>query len=223
VGAPPLPQPEILHLAYILVGDALGIADQQGADALSHCEVDHEFGRFVMGLVDVASVTSLEPALLGSVAPPPTRTALPRPRGAAGCLRPPGLLVAQVQVTLGSDSPAGHQQRCMLGDHRVGMDDAKVDSRNPIRVETKLLNRYGGGNREPEPATIGEQRNRSDLPGRVGNRAGESHPQLRSTLGHRQAHPSILQQKCSLVEPHRHQAALAPWKPRVLPAVAALG
>jgi hypothetical protein len=62
-----------------------------------------------------------------------------------------------VEVVLGADGSPRHQQACLLGDHGVGVDDAKVDSGHPIGVQVVvLLDGDGGGDRQPQPSTVGQ-------------------------------------------------------------------
>jgi hypothetical protein len=96
VGAAPLPQAEVLRPAGVLVGDALGVADQQGPDPLPDGERDHLFGGLVMRLVDTTAVAGLDPAHVGAIPAPAARAALPRLGRPAGHPGLAGLLVAQV-------------------------------------------------------------------------------------------------------------------------------
>jgi hypothetical protein len=59
VGAAPPPQPEVLHPTNVPVGDALGVAHHQGADALLDGEGDHLLGGLVLGLVDATAMPRL--------------------------------------------------------------------------------------------------------------------------------------------------------------------
>jgi hypothetical protein len=76
-----------------------------------------------------------------------------------------GLLILQVQPVLGAERPPRHQQPRLLGDDRVGMDDAKVDPGHPTRIQVMALDRHRGGDRQPQPPTIGQQGDRPDLLG----------------------------------------------------------
>lgn len=92
--------------AASLVGDALGITDQQGAYPVLHRKRHGLLGRLVMGLVDTAVVTGLSPALLMTMAAPAKRPSLPRPwhtsrRPDLACLS-----IAQVQVALRANGAA---------------------------------------------------------------------------------------------------------------------
>jgi hypothetical protein len=92
----PLAQPEILDTARIAFSDAPKIADQQCANPLLGGELNDLSSGLVMPLIDAAAMTGLDTALLVSVPPPASRTALPRLRRTAGSFRAPGLLVAHV-------------------------------------------------------------------------------------------------------------------------------
>ena len=111
-----------------------------------------------------------------------------------------GLLITQVQEALGADRPARHQQANLLGDHGIGVYDAKVHPGHPIRVQVVLVNRHGGGDGQPELATIGDQGHRPDLGGRIRDRSGCPHPQRRAAPGDGQTHPPAVQLKCLVVE-----------------------
>jgi hypothetical protein len=62
VGAAPLPQPEIVHPASVLVGDARWVTDHQGADLVLEREGDDLPGGLVLGLVDATAMPRLHPA-----------------------------------------------------------------------------------------------------------------------------------------------------------------
>jgi hypothetical protein len=44
------------------------------------------------------------------------------------------LLILKLEVAVGADLPAGHQQSRLLGHDRVRMDYPKVDTGDPVRV-----------------------------------------------------------------------------------------
>jgi hypothetical protein len=111
MSAPPLAQAQVMHLARILIGDVPGVADEQGADPVSHGKGDRLPGGFMLGLVDAASMTTLGLPEPGPVTPPAARPTLTRLGGTSRRLGLAGLLVAEVQVALGPDRPARHQQR----------------------------------------------------------------------------------------------------------------
>jgi hypothetical protein len=70
MGASPLPQSEIVHVTGVLVGDALGVANHQGADPMVDGECDNLLGCLMLSLVDAAAVADLEAALSQPVAAP---------------------------------------------------------------------------------------------------------------------------------------------------------
>jgi hypothetical protein len=80
------------------------------------------------------------------------------------------------------------------------VDDAKVHPGHPIRVQVVLVNGHGGGDGQPELATIGHQGHRPDLGGRIRDRSGYPHPQRRAAPGDGQTHPPAVQLKCLVVE-----------------------
>ena len=81
----------------------------------------------------------------------------------------------------------------------------------------------GGGDCEPQPPPIGEQRDRSDLLDGIGNGAGQPHPQHGMAFGDRQPHPSLPEQERAVVAADRDEPALATWEPGRLPSAAAFG
>jgi hypothetical protein len=126
------------------------------------------------------------------------------------------LLVLEVAVALGADRPPRPQQPRLLSHHRIRMNDAKVYPCHPPRVQVVLLDGDGGGDRQPQPSAIGQQGDRADLLGRVGQRAGQPHPQRRAAPGDRQPHPLALDGEAAVVVPDRDQSALAAREPGVL-------
>jgi hypothetical protein len=78
-----------------------------------------------------------------------------------------------------------------------------------------LLEGDGGGDRQPQPSPIGQQRHRPDLLGRVGQRTGQPHPQRRVALGDRQPHPLALNGEGAVMEADRDQGPLAPREPGI--------
>jgi hypothetical protein len=139
----------------------------------------------------------------------------------AGRLGLPGLLVVQVQPALGPHRPARDQQARLLGDDRVGVDDPEVDPGHPARVQIMLFGGDGGGDRQPQPPALVEEGDGADLLGRVGDRAGQPHPQRRSASGDRQPHPLSFEQERSVVEPDGDQGAFAAREPYLLLALTA--
>jgi hypothetical protein len=223
VGAAPLPQPPVLHPARIPVGDAPGVPHNEGPDSLLDGEGDHLLGGLVLGLMDATTMARLHAANPGAMAPPTPRPTLPALGCPPGCPGAAGLLVFEMQVALGPQRPPRHQQPRPLGHHRIGMDDAKVHPRHPAGIQIMLLDGDGGGDRQPQPPTLGQQRHRPDLLGRVGQGAGQPHPQLRLAFGDRQPHLPTLDGEGAVVEADRDQRALAPREAGVLLAGLAAG
>jgi hypothetical protein len=155
VGAAPLPQSKVLHPTRIPFGDAAKIANHQGADPLSNCVSDHLLCRLVLGLVDAATMTCFDPALPGAMAPPTPRPTLPRFRGMTGRVGLACLPIFEVKIALGAERPPRHQEPGLRGDDRVRMDDAKIDTSDPIGIEVLLLNRDSGSDRQPQSSAVG--------------------------------------------------------------------
>jgi hypothetical protein len=86
-----------------------------------------------------------------------------------------------------------------------------------------VLDRHRGGDRQPQPPTIGQQGDRPDLLGLIPERAGQPHPQRRLAAGDRQPHPIPIQQERGVVAPHRDQAAFAAREPGLVLLTAAFG
>jgi hypothetical protein len=149
----------------VAVGDALGITHHQGPDPPPDGEGDHLPGGLMLGLVDAATMAGLDSAELGAVAAPTARAPLPGLGCPLGRLGLAGLLVVQVQPALSPQRPPGDQQGGVLGDDRVRVDDAEVDPGNPARVQIMLLDRDGGGDRQPQPPALGQQGDGADLLG----------------------------------------------------------
>jgi hypothetical protein len=123
VGTAPPPQPEVLHPAHVLVGDACGVAHDEGADPLLDGEGDDLLGGLVLGLVDAAAMARLDPAQASPMAAPAPRPSLAGPGCAAGGSGVPCLLILKMQVALGAERPPRHQQPRGLGGDREGVDD----------------------------------------------------------------------------------------------------
>jgi hypothetical protein len=104
------------------------------------------------------------------------------------------------------------------------MDDAKIHSGHPAGIEIVLLDGDRGGDRQPQPTPIGQQRDRADVLGRIGERAGQPHPQLGLPSCDGQPHSASIQQEGAVVEADWDQGALAPREPNItLASLAALG
>jgi hypothetical protein len=223
VGASPLSSAEVLLPARALAGDALEVTNQQGADLVLDSKGDRLLGGFMLGLMDATAMARLHPPHAMPVTAPSPRSALATPGSSPGRLGVAGLLVPEMQITLGAKCPTRDQQPRLPGDHRVGMDDAKVYPCHAARAPAVLLDRDGGGDREPQPTPFGEQRDRPDLLGGVRNGTGQPDPQLRMALRDRQPYPSSLYQKCAVVVADRDQAALSSREPGSLLLVATFG
>ena len=102
-------------------------------------ERDDLLGRLMVGLMDAAAMPCLGTAKLDSLTAPSARAPLPRLGDVPRSLDTACLLILEMQVAIGSDRPSRDQQPRLLGDDRVGMDDAKVDSRHPARVHVMML------------------------------------------------------------------------------------
>jgi hypothetical protein len=155
VGTAPLPQPQVLHPARVVLGDALEVAHEQGTDPLLDGEGDYLPGGLVVGVVDAAAMARLDAAQAGSVVTPASGAALPRLWCSPGGHGAAGLLVLDVEVVLGAEGSPRHQQTRLLGDDRVGVDDAKVHPRHPARVQFVVLDGDGSGDRQPQPPAVG--------------------------------------------------------------------
>jgi len=104
------------------------------------------------------------------------------------------------------------------------VDDPEVDPGHPARVQVMLFDGHGRSDGQPQPPAVMEQGDGADLLGRVGDGAGQPHPQRRAALGDRQPHPLAVQQERSVVEPDGDQGALAAREPGLLlPLTAAVG
>ena len=187
-------------------------------------EGDDLAGGLVVGPVDAAAVAGLGSLLGPPIAAPAARPALSGLRSAPGCSGLASLLVLEVQVALGPHRPPRHQQPGVLGHDRVRVDDAKVHPGDLIGVRVVLLNGHRGGDCEPQPACVVEQGHRPDLVGRVGQRAGQPHPQFGMALGDGQPDPPISsKEEGAVVEPDRDQEAFAAREPGPLPTVVPAG
>jgi hypothetical protein len=105
------------------------------------------------------------------------------------------------------------------------MDDAKIHPGQSTLLQVMvLLDGYGGGDREPQPPTVGQQGDRPNLLNPIWQRTGQPYPQLGVTLGHRQPQPLALNPEGTVVEPYGNEGALAPREPSlVLAGFATLG
>jgi hypothetical protein len=123
-----------------------------------------------------------------------------------------------VEEVLGTDGAARDQQSGLPADNRIRVDDAKVHPCDPIGIQVVLLDGHRGGDRQPQPTGLGQQGDGSDLVGRIGQRPSQPYPQRRAAFGHGQPHaPGSVKPKGAVVEPDRHERALAAREPRHLP------
>jgi hypothetical protein len=90
------------------------------------------------------------------VTAPSARALLPRLWAAARRPDLTRLVIAQMQVVLGTNRTAGDQQCRLLDDDRIGVDYAEVNPCHSIGVKVMLLNVDGGGNRQPQLTSLGE-------------------------------------------------------------------
>ena len=155
VGAAPMPQSKVLHPTHIPVSDPAKIAYRQGADPLLDGEGDHLLCRLVLGLVDATTMPRFDLALPDAMALPTPRPTLPGSRGMTGRFGLTGLPILEVEVALGAERPSRHQEPGLRGGDRVRMDDAKIDTGDPIGIEILLLDRDGGGDRQPQSSAVG--------------------------------------------------------------------
>ena len=166
----------------VQVQDAAGVADGQGADPPVNGPGDDGCGGFVLGLADPSPVPRLGQPLAAPVVPPPPRPSLPGLGRAVGHRPHAGLGVGQVHAVLGADRPPRHQQPLAVWPgHRVGVDDPQVHSGDPGGVwflpGRITSDRDLGGDIDPQPSTVIDQRDRPDLLGRVGQVPVQPHPQ----------------------------------------------
>jgi hypothetical protein len=86
-----------------------------------------------------------------------------------------------------------------------------------------LFDGHGRSDGQPQPPTVMEQGDGADLLGRVGDGAGQPHPQLGAALGDRQPHPLSVQLEGAVVVADRDQGVLAAREPGLLALTAAFG
>jgi hypothetical protein len=163
----------------VAVGDALGVSDDQDGNSVPKGIPDDLIGCLVVGLVDATTMPGLGLPLAGS-------------------------LIVQVKVVLSADRPARDQQTRLLANNRIGVDHAKVHTCDPRGVQVMPLDGNSGGDGQPQLAAVGEQGDRSDLFGRVGQGAGHPHPQGRAAPGDGQLHaPLAVKLERAIVESDR--------------------
>ena len=205
--APGVRHPAILDAAGLPLGDALGVADDEGADVVALRPGDHGPGRLVVGLADSATVAGLGSTLGGSKLSPTPRPPLTAPRGFPGHLSLPNLGVGEVQALLGPDRPSRDEQGMGRSGDGEGVDDPGVD---PGHLGTGArCHRHLGRDVEDQAPGVAEQGDRADLIGGVGEGSGQAQPQPGDHTGHRQSHPAVLELEGPLVVAQRHQVSAA--------------
>jgi hypothetical protein len=185
--------------AHILAGDTSWVANQQGSDLLLHSKGDHLLGGLMLCLMDPTAMACLHTPDATSVTPPAPRPALTRLGSSLRRLGVAGLLVAQVEIALGAERPTGYEQPRLTGHRGIWMDDAKVNPGHLAKVHVLLLDGDSGSDCEPQPASIGQQRDRPNLLSWVGKGAGQPYPQLGMALGDRQPHSRSLHPEGAVV------------------------
>jgi hypothetical protein len=103
------------------------------------------------------------------------------------------------------------------------VDDAKVHTGHPARVQVVDVDGYGGGDRQPQSPTLGQQRHGPDLLRLIRERAGQPHPELGLASGDRQPHPLALDREGAVVVAEWDQTALTSRETSRLPRLVALG
>jgi hypothetical protein len=154
VGTAPLPKSKILNPTHIPVGDPAKITNRQGTDPLADGKGDHLLCRLVLGLVDATTMARFDPALPDTMTPPTPRPTLARFRGMTGRVDLACLPIFEVEIALGAERPPRHQEPGPRGGDRVRMDNAKIDTGDPIGIDVLLLDRDGGGDRQPQSSAV---------------------------------------------------------------------
>jgi hypothetical protein len=85
------------------------------------------------------------------------------------------------------------------------MNDAEVDARDSSRVQVVPLDRDGGGNGKPQPASIVQQSNCAHLLGRVAERTRQPYPEFRPTFRHRNSNSLAFHLEGAVVEANRDE------------------
>ncbi len=120
--------------------------------------------------------------------------------------------VLKVEAFLRPQRTTGHDQGVTIGSHRrERVDDAHIYPRHSTGIESKGIDRDYRAHIHEEPPEFADQ---SDGPHRaqvVRDLAGETHPQLGLTPGHRQAQPAPVQRKGRESETHWSQRPLPAW------------
>src|SRR5439155_5467848 len=139
---------------------------------------------------------------------------LPLARSLSRRLLSPPLRVLQVQALLGADRPSRDEEALVACHHRIGVDDAEIDPGDDAATRLCTLDRKRDLRRhvEEEPSRLGDEGDRADRLGRIGDRPAEAYPQLGSAPGDDQADPGTVGAEASPAEPHRNQTPLAAGK-----------
>lgn len=145
VGAPPLPQPEVLAPPHLAVGDAGKVADREGADPMRDRPGDERLGGLMVGETDPTLVPGFGPAPCRAQLAPTLRAFLAAagslPAHASGA----GFGVGEVQAFLGSDGPPRHHQRLVVAGGGKRVDDPDVDACDPSGFQAVLGDRNRRG------------------------------------------------------------------------------
>ena len=190
VGAAPLAQPQVMRCTRVVLRDAFGVADDQGADVAVDRPRHHLPGRLMMRVADTPAMPRLLLALAGAqLAPPATPTLSPLPRFAAEVFAALAGIV-QVHAGFGADRPPGHHQRLILARNGEGVDDPQIDTCEPLRIQIVVFDGEFGGDVQPQPTRLTDEGDRPDLLDLVRHVAGQPHPQRRAAASRRDPHPS---------------------------------
>jgi hypothetical protein len=116
-----------------------------------------------------------------------------------------------MQAFLGPDRTARDEEALVAGHQGVGVDDAEIDAGDDAAIKLCALdrNRDLGRHVEEEPSRLGDEGDRADRLGGIGDRPAEAHPQLGSTLRHSEADPGTVEAEAPPAEANRDQTPLA--------------
>lgn len=185
---PPITNPFVVPAPGPQAQDAARVPDLERADPATNRPVDDGLGGLMLGLAHPPLMPVLKPALPSPVFAPPPRPGLPRLGRSSGHGPPTIFGVFEVQVGLSPDRPPRHHQPLPIRPrHRERMDHPRIDPRHPARIRA-LARRVGrdrhfGGDIDEQPAALVDQRDRPDLPGRIGHVAIQSDPQWWAAVG----------------------------------------
>jgi hypothetical protein len=223
VGAPPIAQRQVLATPAVPRRDALGVSYDDGAHLLLHQPGHHRSGCLVVGLADPAAVTGLGSFAGCPVATPSPAASPPLAGGPSRRLLTAALCVLEMQTFLRPDLASRDEEALLAGHHGIRVDDAEVDARHLRRV--KVVSRHGdlGRHVEKEPSRLGDEGDRAERIGGVGDRPAQAHPQFGGTPGDAQADLGSLEAEATPAEAHRDQCPLAAGKAGPHPQLLALG